>query len=219
MHQITNFKGELDVPVNLEKYILSVCAKHHKEERALAFAFIIYDFDNPQVSKILKDPDYFNALDFISSDILTVFYLNSEYVSSQSKSAAKSNVMRIELAMEKVDAPPNLSPKFLAENLLNEKSLPSPSILFFQVSGFVITEYTIANLRENEIEKGFIEMKDIINNAVTSIKQVEHPFKDNHKEIFNLIRGAIESSEFWKTAKTRYDKFMKIKDFLLFWKI
>ena len=43
--------------------------------------------------------------------------------------------------------------------------------------------------------------------------------RDNEKEIFNLIKQSIEGSEFWKNAKLGFDKMMKVKDLLLFWKI
>ncbi len=35
--------------------IIDVCKKHREDHRALAFAFILYDFENPQILKILND--------------------------------------------------------------------------------------------------------------------------------------------------------------------
>ena len=46
--------------------IIDICEQHRKEKRALAFAFILYDFENPQIFKILDDRNYWNALNTIS---------------------------------------------------------------------------------------------------------------------------------------------------------
>lgn len=56
--------------------MVDICNKHRKENRAMAFAFILYDLQNPQVSKILNDREYWLALNDISGKYLTIFSLN-----------------------------------------------------------------------------------------------------------------------------------------------
>ncbi len=58
--------------------IIEVCEKHRKENRALAFAFILYNFENPQIVKILNDKNYWNALNTISDHYLSIYYINSQ---------------------------------------------------------------------------------------------------------------------------------------------
>ena len=53
--------------------IIDVCEKHRIDSRALAFAFILYDFNNPQIFKILNDRDYWNALHTISGKYLSIY--------------------------------------------------------------------------------------------------------------------------------------------------
>lgn len=202
----------------LEKYILNVCEQHKDEKRALAFAFIISDLDDPQINKILRDDDYVNALHNISGKYLTIFYLNDNYVDKRITKANNSNQIRLELGVHKIDAPSILSPKFIAKNLINRDNLPSPSILFFQVKDKIITDYTFAQIRENEVEKGFNEMKEIIKIAIESFNQVKEENKINFNELFILLKASIEHSEYWKNAKKNYAKFIWLKDFIFFWK-
>lgn len=219
MHQIRTSEGQFDGIESLEHYILNKCSEHKAEKKAFAFALIVYDFNDPHISIILENEKYFNALDYTSGHFLTVFYVHSEYLQHQSDRAKKSNTMHIELSVEKVNAPTNISPKFLGEKLINNESLPSPSIIFFNTSEFVITDYTIAKLRENEIEKGFNELLKIIKTSVDSLSEIKEENRDNEKEIFDLLKQSIDGSEFWKSAKSSFDKLMKIKDFFLFWKV
>ncbi len=57
--------------------IIELCEKHRKDKRALAFAFIIYDFCNPHITKVLDDVDYWNALDAVSGKFLSIYYIPS----------------------------------------------------------------------------------------------------------------------------------------------
>ena len=219
MHQIRTADGRFDGIESLEKYIFEKCAEHKAEKRAFAFALIVYDFNNPYITKILEDDKYFNALDYTSGKYLTVFYIHSEYIRYQSERAKTTNKIRLEFGVQKVDGPVDVSPKFLGEKIINTDSLPSPSIIFFNTSDYVITDYTIAKLRENEIEKGFNELLKVIQTAVDSLERVKEENRANEKEIFSLVKQSIEGSEFWKSAKAGYDKMMKLKDFIFFWKV
>jgi hypothetical protein len=219
MHQIRTADGRFDGIESLEKYIFEKCAEHKAKKRAFAFALIVYDFSDPYITKILEDDEYFNALDYTSGKYLAVFYVHSEYIRHQSERAKSTNKVRMEFGVQKLDGPVDVSPKFLGEKIINNDSLPSPSVIFFNTSGYVITDYTIAKLRENEIERGFNELLKVIQTAVTSIDKVIEENRANDEEIFNLIKQSIEGSEYWKSAKAGFNKMMKVKDFIFFWKV
>ncbi|MEZ7499845.1 hypothetical protein QO200_13985 [Flavobacterium sp. Arc3] len=219
MHQIIYPNLEDGHSESLEEYILQICHQHKTENRAMAFAFIVSDLDDPQIIKLLRDKDYLQALNKISSRYLTVFYLNNDYVDETINKAGKSDIIRFEFGIERVDAPGNYSPKYLVQNLLNRENLPSPSILFFQVIDNIITDHTFAQIREDRIEDAFIEMKQIIKTAIESLSTVKDENRENSSELFNLLKLSIESSEYWKNARNNFDKLIKIKDFLLCWKI
>ena len=62
---------------NFKNYLIQTCKQHREEGRALAFAFIIYDFENHTISEILEKRNYWNSLDKISGKKLSIFYVNS----------------------------------------------------------------------------------------------------------------------------------------------
>lgn len=219
MRQIRTAAGQFEDIESLQKYILEKCAEHKSQKRAFAFALIVYNFDDPHITKILEDEKYFNALDYIAGEYLTVFYLHSEYLQYQSDRAKKRNSVRYEFGLQRLNGPDNLSPKYIGEKLFNQVDLPSPSLIFFNTSENVITDYSIARLRVNEIEKGFNELLKIIKIAVNGLINVKEENRINDKEIFSLLKNSIEGSEFWKNAKSGFDKMMKTKDFISFWKI
>jgi hypothetical protein len=217
MHSIIYPNNENGTEEKLRDYVLDVCSKHRKENRALAFAFIIADLHNPHVNKILRDHDYINSLHEISGQTITVFFLMDNYVNRTINEATESNTMWVELSVEPINAPPSIMPKHLAKYLIEEEILSTPAILFFQVDNFVVTDFFITKLTENKIEDGFLEIKDIIEKAVKSLSYVSDENRNNSKELFDLLKQEIESSDFWKTTKKVYTKLVKVKEFILPW--
>src|SRR5688500_17082330 len=53
--------------------LIQICDHHQHENRALAFALIIDDYESPHVEKILLYKEYWNSLHQISGSKLTVF--------------------------------------------------------------------------------------------------------------------------------------------------
>lgn len=54
-----------------------ICAEHATTGRAKAFAFILYDFNNTALRRILKDQGVFARLDRLSGSDLSIFYLHA----------------------------------------------------------------------------------------------------------------------------------------------
>lgn len=54
-----------------------ICEEHLKSNRAKAFAFIFYDFEDSAIKKVLKDQGVFAQLDRLSGHDLSVFYLHA----------------------------------------------------------------------------------------------------------------------------------------------
>ena len=217
MHPIIYPNNTNDSSEKIRDYILEVCSKHKAENRALAFAFIIADLHNPHVNKILKDHDYINSLHEISGNTLTVFFLMENYVNKTINKATQSNIMLFEFGVEPINAPPSIMPKQLAKILIEEEILSAPAILFFQVEDYVVTDFFTTKLTQNKIEEGFLEIKDIIEKAVNSLAEVKNESRGNSDELFNLIKQEINSADFWKNTNKVYQKFIKIKEFIMVW--
>jgi hypothetical protein len=55
-----------------------LCQEHLESQRALAFAFIFYDFGDSEIRKVLKDRGVFTQLDRLAGNDLSIFFLHSE---------------------------------------------------------------------------------------------------------------------------------------------
>ena len=66
------------------KRFIEICENHLNNERADSFAFILYDFHNETLRKILKT-EGFTKLDRLSRNKLSIFYLDSKSRSTVEK--------------------------------------------------------------------------------------------------------------------------------------
>lgn len=193
----------------LKRYILETCKSHKIERRALAFAFIIYDFEGHTIPKILKDKTYWSSLDKISGQHLTIFYLNSKdsYYKQRQKEIHKEyqqnmNRDKIYLACHKpmnikMDTTDNATQKL--KQIFNiEENIKTPMVIFFQIDGEDnISDSFIVGLKKEKIEDAFLELRNHIQKAIKSIDHVHPENFDNHQAIFNLIKAEIKSGLFY----------------------
>src|SRR5690606_3233660 len=66
-------------PLRTEDFLMEIVRtsiNHKKENRALAFAFIVYNFESPQIAKVLEDNHYWDSLNRIASSFLSIFYIH-----------------------------------------------------------------------------------------------------------------------------------------------
>ena len=54
-----------------------ICQDHLHDQRAKAFAFIFYDFEDHDLKKLLKDQGVFSQLDRLAGSDVSVFFLHS----------------------------------------------------------------------------------------------------------------------------------------------
>ena len=47
---------------SFEQEFHHICEAHRSQGRAMAFAFILYDKNSPEIKKVLNDPDYWDSL-------------------------------------------------------------------------------------------------------------------------------------------------------------
>lgn len=196
---------------SLKRYILETCKNHKIERRALAFAFIIYDFEGHTIPKILKDETYWSSLDKISGQHLTIFYLNSKdsYYKRRQKEIHKEyqqnvnrnipdNAIACLIPMNiKIDTTDNGTQK-LKQIFSIEENIKTPMVIFFQIDEEDnISDSFIVGLKKEKLEDAFLELRNHIQKAVKSIDRVLPENYDNHQAIFNLIKAEIKSGLFY----------------------
>ncbi|MFH2066495.1 MAG: hypothetical protein ABIK15_14950 [Pseudomonadota bacterium] len=187
-----------------QKYLLQLCATHQKEGKALSFAFIIYDFADYTINKILKDRDYWSTLDIISGNYLSIFYINSqnsyfkdrqtEIQEERNKNNESDGDMHLRLLrpIEFQAKSPNEISSFVQKEFGINESIKTPFIIFFQTKGIDIIDYFGIELKAEKVDEAFIELKNQIQYAVDSIKSVTPENRSNFVEIFNLIKNGVQ---------------------------
>lgn len=201
-----NNKGELEdiTPEMLTNKITTICKKHHDDKRAYAFAFILFDFLNPEISKVLEDFKYWKALDELSGKYISVFHINTR------EEVFAEDIMRFDGRVTKSLFNSGFSPSQLAKLKLfmnPEENIKLPCILFFQSDGQLINDYFVVPLKEETIENSFIEMKDFIQAAVDSLKSVQEKYRGNYSEIFNLVKSQVEGRKLKRNISKKLQSF------------
>jgi len=177
-----------------------ICAEHQEAGRASSFALIVHDFKNPQVTKVLSDNEYFNALNEISGNDLTVFYL--ELTSTHSQQFGNNFTTEMN--------------DFLFNEFDVESKVKTPAILFFQVKNKEIIDYFFCSLKENTIEKSFLELEGLLKKVSSIMETVSPENRKNYEQIFNLIRMEVDSADTIEMIKTGTGKIYKFGKIILF---
>lgn len=177
---------------SFENKMIEICESHKNENRALAFAFLIYDFTNPNLWKVLNDREYWLALNEVSGEYLTVFSLNYKEKAKRRQSRSAFNGMQY---MTAVNTSKNLTKatNSLTEKYFGNSNYSFPSILFFQINNQEITDSLIIELKEETVEQSFIELKDYIISATEALKRITEENRGNYNEIFNLLESSVEA--------------------------
>lgn len=204
--------------VSFEEFLdnfFEICKTHQLEGRASAFAFIIYDFNNPHLYKILMDRDYWESLNRLSGHYLTIFSLFEEMTKTKIDSKANPKYLRLNFEAVKVETRKDvsLSYKQIIETFFGDIEFKTPSILFFQVKDENITDHFFVGLQENKIEEGFIELQHFIKESVESIQQISPDNKENYSEIFKMLEVSVNSAVWWKKAAKTTKTIIGIKKF------
>jgi hypothetical protein len=194
---------------NFSQLLLEMCEEHHENNRAFAFAFIVYDYEDAAIQNIIENKKYWAALDKISGGYLTIFYINpnNDYYDRRQREIyqeMQNQQNRIEmmqpLRYEETDLEKSI--EYLNTTFGFDENLKHPFILFFQTDGEQIINYFIIRLKEKKFQESFLEITRQIKNAVKSLSQVTPDNFNNRKEIFSLIKDGVKGGNINNFIKT-----------------
>lgn len=180
-----------------EKEFLNICNQHRNDKNALVFAFLLYDFENYQIAKILDDPHYWISLNAISGNYLTVFSLHykAEDIKQKIMEMMQNRMNRSAekgFGMIPTDVNPSLETNRLIKKYFGDEIIVKyPSVLFFQVQNSNVSDYRLIQLDQREIEAAFLELKKYIEVAAKALHEVNRENKHNVKEIFSLVDQSV----------------------------
>jgi len=149
---------------SFKKEMINICNQQRDSKKAFAFAFILYDFENPQLWKILNDNEYWQALNKISGKYLTVFSINYKPKRKKRKQAITPMLFAIPIDYSPAEGSNKLTRKYFGDISVNY-----PAILFFQVNKNSVVDSILIELKEEEIEKSYLEIKEYIKKSVDEL--------------------------------------------------
>lgn len=204
----------------LKDNLIKICRQHHLQGRASAFAFIIYDFSNAHLRKVLMDGDYCDSLDRTSGHYLTVFSLFEGPTKDKFNNTLLPKKIHQKFEAAKVNTTKDIGVSYreIIELFFGGTDFPSPSVLFFQVNNEQISDYFFIELKENKIEDGFNELKELIDKSIEAIKDISPENKHNYREIFEMLVLNVNSSVWWRKTKKRTSGLISVINFLSIFK-
>jgi len=171
--------------------IVELCERHEDKGRALAFAFLIYDFENPQIIKVLDDRDYWNALHQISGNLLSIYYIHSREQNFAEDLEEASPIEKRGLYKGTTEENYQIVVPMLKNYFALDNYVKLPCVLFFQTNGQMVTDYFLVELKEGKIEESFLEIKSYIKAAVESLAMIEKENYSNSHGIFNNLKQSV----------------------------
>jgi hypothetical protein len=166
------------------------------------------------------DTDYWDTLDRTSGHYLTIFSLFEEKAKHKLNDTLLPKRVRMKFEAVKVETRKdlNLSYRQIIELFFGGAEFISPSVLFFQVDDEKINDYFFVELKENKIEDGFNELKNIIDESVDAIKDISAENKRNYNEIFHMLELNVNSAVWWKKTKKTVQRGVNLISFLSIFK-
>jgi len=193
---------------------LQICEEHKNDKRALAFAFILYDFEDAHIDKVLNDGQYWRSLNAISGRLLTVFSIHykPKKIRHRHRRSSSSGVMEMMVMVRHDDNPSVSSNELINKYFGNDMKVKYPSILFFQVQEGEVIDSILIQLDEEKIEDAFLELKNYIRKTADVLSKITEENRNNSKEIFDLIEHEVKTARNSKVLKRRFKKLTSVAE-------
>lgn len=191
----------------------TICSQFQNELNVLTFGIIIYDETTPELRKVLRDTDYWEALDRLSGDKMVIFSLPdhvSQTVQSDSDIDTGKVGYLVPLNFRVPSQPLVKRHSYLMKRLFNNDSLlVYPSVLFFQVVGTEIYDYRLVPLQKDDIHKSYTAVRGLFECISNVLNDIAPENFGNRKEIFNLVKDHLLTRDYtlyiYKGAKHTMD--------------
>lgn len=185
------------------EHLLEICAEHREEGRALAFAFLLYDFRIPEIAKMLRDEDYWRALDEISGQRLTVFSFDAR----EPKKSYKREFRRMVPVVAGGD--PGMKTQLVLRSYFGlSEQLTLPAVLFFQASRDSINDYRLVRISARRVEDAFNEIRELLEVAAEALEKQVQKGRTEGGQLWDAMDRSIQKRQL-KVSVSRGVKVMK----------
>lgn len=154
-----------------------------KNKKVLAHSILLYSNKNPYISKLLRDYDFYLALNNTSNRYLNIYHAESKKPESPINTigfmtSMESNIYTTPGYSETIDV---IKKKF---GFPTRKD--TPILVLFYVQGENIKEVYGIEICNNSIDAAYNDLLQIVNSIKSSVENVTDDNINNQLEIFNL---------------------------------
>jgi hypothetical protein len=206
--------------------LLSLCDEFADKLSILTFGFIIFDETTPEYRKILRDKDYWEALDNASGNKMIIFAISDqrkkvERLPIEHSRSTSHWIMGVNPS--KITGPKKLTKSY--SHLLNtvfksESLLVYPSVLFFQVEDGKIYDYRLVPLKRGDIWESMNEVQKLFESIAKVLDRIRPKYYENRHEIFQLVKEELLNQKYTmyilRGPKLLSDFIGMVKNFLFF---
>jgi hypothetical protein len=174
------------------------------------FGAIIYSNRHPHIKKVLKDEDYWIALDDISGTRWTIFAARA--VEGKTESRGGGGPPGFLGMMYQVWVEPSQN-RQLIEYLAIESTEKPLFVIFARLKNGQILK-SILNLDDSSMEKAYKRLNSIIRDLTSSVERIEKENIENYESVFNAVEmsmSRIRDIDTLKKLFNVYEWFKKIK--------
>lgn len=165
-----------------------LCEVMHNDLGILTFGIIVYDQSTPEVRKLLRDTDYWDALEKASGDKMVIFCLPDRI----ERKVSVNTTLRYLVPGQPISGDVGQSYSHLMKSLFNDETLlVYPSVIFFQVTCDEISDYRLVPLEKNDVYQSFQAVNELFECISEVLANVTPQNYGNRKEIFNLIKDKL----------------------------
>jgi len=186
---------------------MAICAEHRTAGRALAFAFLLFDIDTPELIKVLRDPDYWRALDRVSGSYLSVFTL----VGHQPRSDHQTERRNL------TGIGPVSDPGARLQLILNsyfglQTTVDLPALVLFQVEEGRVSGASFIQLQAGSVEATFNEIRELLRDVVDALATSGQKGHSDAGAAFEAIRARLRKRKVVRYLKVGAKTIWELKD-------
>lgn len=183
---IAGYDGE-----NFVENLPRICADLHNELGVLTFGIIVYDETSPELRKLLRDKDYWEALDKASGDRMVIFSLMDSIEREVDTSIG------LMIAGRPSHRDKSKSYSRLVKSLFESDSLPVyPSVIFFQVFDNEIYDYRLVPLKRKDVWESAKAVQELFDAIRKVLDEVLPENYGNRREIFGLVKDELLTRDY-----------------------
>jgi len=180
---------------NLEK----ICDELHNVLNILNFGMLVYDETNPEFRKILRDKDYWDALEKASGDKMVIFSLADKLDVEIVDEPISEGDARLEFMTSFKPSHRTKSKSYsrLIKSIFNDEGLlVYPSVIFFQVMDKEVCDYTLVPLKRKDVWASAKAIQDLFASISIVLNNILPEYYGNQKEIFDLVIKELQRQKF-----------------------